>query len=692
MEEKIRIAPGTAMPPGAAVLPDGVNFSVFSQNAERMQLLLFHSHSDVKPYAVITLDKLVNRTAFYWHTFVYGAGAGTYYAFRAAGPDEAAAGHRFDFEKILIDPYSRAVSMKRWDRESAIGRGDNLFKSMRSVVVDDDGYDWNGDRRPGLSRSELVLYEAHPAGFTRSPGSGAANPGTFGAFAEKAGYLKKLGVNAVVMLPVMQFDDKTPLRYAPGGSPLTNYWGYPSAAFFAPHSSYTAFAEEHLRPDEFRDMVKAMHASGIEVIIDISMSHSDEGDEHGPLYGFKGLDNSVYYRLKKEEPSRYDNPIACGNALNSSHPAVRRMIIDCLEFWSEKMRVDGFRFDESSVFMKDEKNENYRYSPVFWDINFSAKLFHNKFFIKNHDIASGDSIHNFPDDRWSFFNADFKNDIRKFVKGESGLTSKVASRIAGSADLFEKAGYGPCSVINFITSHEGFTLNDLVSYNQKHNYENGEENHDGPAVNYSWNCSIEGPSDAEGVESLRERQIKNLAAILFMSQGVPLVLYGDEVRRTQNGNNNAYCQDNPSSWFDWGLLEKNRTLFRFFNKLIEFRKKHETLRRSEYFKGAVNARGLKDISWHGCELDRPGFEDTASRALAFTIGAPGDCCDIHVVMNMYWEPLEFQMPLVIGRSWHRIIDTFQPSPLDFIDEGSSEEIKTQAVTVNGRSVSVFISK
>lgn len=693
MEEKIKLSPGTPMPPGATVYPDGVNFSVFSQNAESVQLLLFHAHSDVKPYAVVTLDKNVNRTAFYWHVFVHGAGPGTHYAYRAAGPADAARGHRFDFEKVLIDPYSRAVSMRRWDRESAIGRGDNLFKSMRSVVVADDGYDWGGDRKPGRSRRDMVLYEAHPAGFTRSPGSGAAHPGTFEALAGKIGHLKALGVNAVVLLPVNQFDDVTTLRYAPDGSPLKNYWGYPGAAFFAPHSSYVVFADEQrARLDEFRDMVKAMHAAGIEVIIDMFINRSDEGDERGPTCCFRGLDNASYYRLKKGDPARYEDPLGCGNALDSSHPAVRRMILDCLEFWADKMRVDGFRFDESAVFMKDEKNENYNYSPVFWDINFSPKLSGCKFFIKKHDIAGGDSVRNFPDDRWSFFNGDFSNDIRRFVKGEAGLTAKVASRIAGSADIFEKAGYRPESVVNFVTCHEGFTLNDLVSYNQKHNYENGEDNHDGPAVNYSWNCSIEGPSDAEGVEALRERQIKNFATILFLSQGVPLILYGDEVRRTQNGNNNAYCQDNPTSWFDWGLVEKHRGVLRFFRKLVEFRAGHEALRRRDYFNGSINPRGMRDISWHGCELDRPGFEDASSRALAFTIGARGDGPDIHAVMNMYWEPLEFQLPLISGRDWRRVIDTFQPSPDDIVDEGAAAVVKTRAVTVNGRSVAVFVSR
>lgn len=692
MDNKLKTAPGSPFPPGASVRSDGVNFSVFSQNAEKIQLLLFHSQSDVKPFAVVTLDPFTNRTAFYWHIFIHGIGAGIYYAYRAAGSQNAAAGHRFDFEKILIDPYSRAVSMKRWQRESALGPGDNLYKSMRSIVLDEDDYDWENEKRPSHAKHELVIYEVHPAGFTKSPASRAAHPGTFISFIEKIDYLKELGVNAVIMLPVMQFDDRTALRYSPGGVPLTNYWGHSSVAFFAPHASYTVYSEGNNHLKEFRDMVKALHAADIEVIIDVSLNHSDEGNEHGPVFSFKGLDNAVYYRPDKNDPARYDDSIACGNTLNCSHPAVRRMIVDCLEFWADKMHVDGFRFDEASVFMSDENNLPYNYSPIFWDMQYSQKLLNTRFFIKNLDVTKYDARHNLPPDRWAVLNADYKTDIRKFVKGEAGVTAKVASRISGSADLFEKSGYRPENVINYVTCHEGFTLNDLVSYNQKHNYENGEDNHDGPVNNYSWNCSIEGACDIDGVESLRLRQIKNFAVILFVSQGAPLILSGDEVRRTQNGNNNAYCQNNETSWFDWTLVNKNSDLLNFFSSLTAFRKKHPILRRREYFKGFTNSRGLRDVCWHACEIGKPGFDDLASRALAFTLGAPDDGCDIHVIMNMYWEPLEFQMPLIGGRGWYRIIDTFQQPPFDFIDEKAAEEVKTPAVTINGRSVAVFISK
>jgi glycogen operon protein len=692
MDNQIKTAAGCALPAGAVPRENGVNFSIFSQNASKVQLLLFHAHSDLKPFAVIDFDENINRTGFYWHIFVYGIGAGVYYAYRIDGPRGGIHGGVFDFEKVLIDPYSRAVSMKRWERGCAIGPGDNLFKSMRSIVVSEDGYDRGAAERPGHKKSDLILYEAHPAGFTRSPGSETSHPGTFISFAQKAPYLKSLGINAVVMLPVMHFDDISALRYAPDGSPINNYWGNSSASFFAPHSSYVSSGGNNLHLNEFRDMVKAQHAAGIEVIIDVSLTHTDEGDSRGPIFCLKGVDNGVYYRLKEDDPALYENPIGCGNALNCSHPAVRRLIIDCLEFWADKMLVDGFRFDEAQVFMADEKNGVYKYSPLLWDMQYSQKLINSKFFIKNIDISKYEARYNFPRERWSFFNSDFKNDIRKFVKGESGLTSKVASRIAGSADIYEKAGYGPPCVINYITSHEGFTLNDLVSYNQKHNYENGEGNHDGADDNFSWNCSIEGPSDSESVENLRIRQIKNFAVILFVSQGVPVITAGDEVRRTQNGNNNAYCQNNSTGWFDWSLTEKNKDMLSFFTKLIEFRKTHDILRRRHYFDGALNARGLKDISWHACELDKPGFDDNTSRALAFTLGAADGGCDIHVIMNMYWEPLEFQLPLAARRGWYRVIDTFQRAPFDFTGGEEADAVKTPAVVVNGRSVAVFISK
>ena len=697
MNNQIKTAGGYALPAGAVPHENGVNFSIFSQNASKVELLLFHANSDIKPFAVIELDENVNCTAFYWHVFVYGISAGVYYAYRMDGPrcgkgGGGAPGSRFDFEKILIDPYSRVVSMKRWEREAAIGPGDNLFKSMRSVVVSEDDYDWGAIERPNHQRSDLILYEAHPAGFTRSPGSKTDHPGTFISFAQKAGYIKNLGINAVVLLPVMQFDDKSALRYAPDGSPINNYWGNSSAAFFAPHSSYISSGGGDSHLNEFRDLVKAMHAAGIEVIIDVSLNHTDEGDSRGPLFCLKGIDNSVYYRLKEDNPAFYENPLSCGNALNCSHPAARKLIIDCLEFWADKMRVDGFRFNEAQIFMTDEKNGVYKYSPLLWDIAYSPKLINTKFFIKDIDISKYEARYNFARERWSFFNTHYKNDIRKFVKGEAGLTSKAASRIAGSADLFEKSGYGPLNSINYITSHEGFTLNDLVTYNQKHNYENGEGNHDGPDDNFSWNCSIEGPSDSEGVENLRARQIKNFAVILFVSQGIAMISSGDEVRRTQYGNNNAYCQNNPTGWFDWSLIEKNKDMLRFFTKLIEFRKTHDILRRRHYFTGAINARGLKDISWHACEIDKPGFEDNTSRAMAFTLGAANGGCDIHVIMNMYWEPLEFQMPLIARRSWYRVIDTYHSAPFDFTGGEDADAVKTPAVTVNGRSVAVYVSR
>ncbi len=688
------------MPAGA--VPDGnggVNFSIFSQNASRVQLLLFNSSSDIKPFAVFDLDKNINYTAFYWHIFVHDAGPGVYYAYRIGGPDAAVSpGARFDFDKTLIDPYSRVVSMKRWVRESAIGPGDNLFKSMRSVVAALPAANSGALKRPNLKRSEMILYELHPSGFTKSGSSGVLHPGTFSGVIEKIEYFKHLGVNAVIFLPVTQFDDISALRYAPDGSPIKNYWGHSTIALFAPHSRYVSRPADNSHLIEFRSMIDAFHSAGIEVIMDITLDHSDEGGESGPMFSYKGIDNAVYYRLAGEKCAAlprsvlYEDPAACGNAFDCAHPAVRRMIIDCLEFWASEMGVDGFRLGGVSVLTAGAENKKHKYSPLLWDIRYSRKLEGTKFFVKDMDISLYDARNNFPGEYWSFFNVDFKNDIRRFVKGEAGLTAKIASRIAGSADIYEKQGYGPQNIVNYITSHDGFTLNDLVSYNQKHNYENGEGNRDGAGNNYSWNCSIEGPDLSGAIDPLRVRQIKNFAVILFMSQGTPMLLYGDEARRTQNGNNNAYCQDNPAGWFDWGLIEKNKEVYDFFQKLIEFRKSYKILHRRAYFNGARNGRGLKDISWHACALDNPGFDDPASRALAFTLGAPDDDSDIHVIMNMYWEPLEFQMPLLNGRGWYRLIDTYRKPPLDIALAGPETVVKTPAVEVNGRSVAVFVSR
>ena len=693
MESKLKTLPGKPYPLGAQIEENGVNFSVFSQNAETVELLLFHSHGDVKPFSIIRLERDYNRTAFCWHVFVSGIGEGVYYAYRIFGPQDASSGHRFDGEKILIDPYSAAVSMKKWDRGAACGPGDNLYKSMRSVVLDSQDYDWEGDKFPNIAKNKLVIYEAHVGEFTRSHTSKTAHPGTFISFIEKIGHLKRLGVNAVSFLPIAQFDDRSILRYGPDGLPLKNYWGYSGFGFFAPHSSYCVYPDGNNNQREFRDMVRALHAAGIEVIIDVSFNHTDEGDSRGPHICFKGLDNSVYYMLSKEDRTQYQDFLSCGNTLNCSHPLVRRMIIDCLGFWVEKMHVDGFRFDEISVMTMSEDGSQQKYPQILWDIELSEKLSGTKFFIKNPDFKKMAGRCNFLRDRWIAYNVDFRNDIRRFVKGESGITGRVAARIGGSADVFEPLGYAPPNVVNFITAHEGFTLNDLVSYNEKHNWNNGEENRDGPHENISWNCSKEGPTDVSEVEELRLKQIKNFITILLISKGQPMILSGDEARRTQHGNNNAYCQDNQTSWFDWSLVEKNKELVDFFSFIIEFRKKHAQFENSRFFNGSKNERGVYDICWHGCELNKPGFEDNSSRALAFTMGAlDAKGADIHVIMNMYWEPLEFSMPKLSGRDWFRVVDTSFNSGRDILKDGSEEKISASKYPANGRSVVIFISK
>jgi glycogen operon protein len=689
------IEAGSPHPLGASVDAEGVNFSVFSEHAESIELLIFDSHDSVEPIQTIVLGPPLHRTFHFWHCYVRGLKAGAHYGYRVSGPwDPHGRGYTFNPNKVLVDPYAKGITTSLWDRGAACGPEDNLATSMRGVVIDMDDYDWEGDRPLNRPMSETIVYEMHAAGFTKSPTSGTKNPGTFAGIVEKIPYLKSLGVTAVELLPVHQFDPKEIQKPSPTDPSvmLTNYWGYSTVGFFAPHNEYCVSPEmaEHVR--EFRDMVKALHKAGIEVILDVVFNHTSEGNHQGPVINFKGFENDVYYHLVNQDRQYYMDYTGCGNTVNCNHPLVDKLIVECLEYWVREMHVDGFRFDEGSILSRGEDGAPMVHPPVIWHIELSEDLADTKVFAEAWDAAGLYQIGYFPGYRWAEWNGKYRDDVRRFVKGDGGMVSAIASRISGSSDIYEASGHQPINSVNFINCHDGFTLNDLVSYNEKHNEANGEGNRDGNDDNDSWNCGWEGPTDNPAIEAFRERQIRNFATILLLSQGVPMFVAGDEVRRTQHGNNNAYCQDTPLAWVDWTLTEKNGHLLRFFQQLIGFRKRHPIVHRSRFFSGETNARGLADVSWHGCQLNAPGWNDPGSQVLAYTMGGFGDDPDLHVMLNMGGSVLPFELPVVPGRRWHRVVDTSLASPDDIAEEGREIAIDGSTYIVNDHSVVVLIAR
>ena len=682
---------GSPYPLGATPDEGGVNFSLFSENATGVELLLFERDDDQMPFQTFQFDPYVNKTFHFWHIRVHGLTAGAHYAYRVDGPFDLSAGHRFNRNKVLIDPFARGNTDTLWKRADACGTADNVATSMRSVVVDAGGYNWEGDTPLNLPMEDTIIYEVHARGFTKSPSSKVAHPGTFSGIIEKIPYLKELGVTAVELLPVFDFDEKDVLRVV-DGKPLTNYWGYSTIGFFAPQSAYCVNPGigDHLK--EFRDLVKGLHKNGIEVILDVVFNHTDEGNHLGPIFCFKGVDNRLHYFLVPSNMGYYYDYSGCGNTFNCNHPLAQKFIVQSLRHWVREAHVDGFRFDEGSILSRGEDGQPSVHPPVVWQIELDEELANSKVIAEAWDAAGLYQIGHFPGDRWSEWNGRYRDDIRRFVKGDPGLIGSVASRLAGSSDLYQGRGQKPTSSINFITCHDGFTLNDLVSYNSKHNEANGEDNRDGINDNLSWNCGAEGEADDPAVEALRKRQIRNFATILMLSRGVPMFVAGDEIRRTQKGNNNAYCQDNEISWFDWNLAAENRDMFRFWKGMIDFRKKHSTLRSRRFFSGAVNDRGLADVSWHGCKLNRPGWSDPQARALAMTLGGVDGEPDIHAMLNMYWDDLDFELPPLIGRNWWQVVDTAEPSPRDIVDAGEEVKIEGSSAHLRGRSIVVLISR
>jgi glycogen operon protein len=672
-------APGQHLPAGAHVRDGGVNFSVFSRGASRMWLQLYASPQDAEPMQVIELDVHTHRTFFFWHVFVEGAQPGIAYTWRAAGPaDTSASGYLFDERRELLDPWAMAVDPVRWDRARA--SEDPLSPGIRARVLPADGYDWEGDEPLHIPLADTVIYELHVGGFTRDPSAGVSAPGTFLGLVEKIPYLVDLGVTHVELLPVMAYDEQdVPVGATDLG--LSNYWGYSTYGFFAPHPGYVIGDNPR---DEFRDMVKALHRAGIGVILDVVFNHTAEGGTGGPVINFKGLGNDFFYHLDPDDRSLYRDYTGCGNTVNCNHPLVARFILECLEYWVREMHVDGFRLDLASVLARGEDGEPMYHAPVLWSTEFSTTLAHTHLIAEAWDAAGLYQVVDFPGYRWAEWNGDYRDTMRAFLRGDDNLIARVASRLAGSSDLYAAAGRLPVNSINFLTCHDGFTLNDLVSYNHKHNEANGEDNRDGHNHNLSWNCGAEGPTTDSRINALRLRQAKNALAILMLSQGVPMLLSGDEVLRSQQGNNNAYCQDNPLGWFDWSLVRRNAGMLRFVRELVRLRKRRPSLRRHRFLTGVSSGGETPDIAWSGARLAPPDWHLPGADLLAVTLAgqAPGEPV-LHLVMNMGEQSQTVRLPQGV---WNVVIDTSRPSPEDIGPPAPGRLIRGRRISVRSRSV------
>jgi glycogen operon protein len=673
-------ARGHCRPFGATVEPSGVNFALFSRHADRVDLLLYREGT-MAPIAEIPLGPSANKTGDVWHIFIADLPLDILYAYRVFGPFTPQKGHRFDPKEILLDPYARALSGGHTWGKPDISHQQTDCHLLRRCRIVSGRFDWEGDVPLRTPMSRTVVYELHVRGFTCDPSSKVAHPGTFLGLCEKIPHLKSLGVTAVQLMPVVEFDELDQFRKNPiTGEDLKNYWGYSPIAFFAPKASYAAVAGEQVR--EFKQMVKAFHQAGIEVILDVVYNHTCEGNEEGPTISFRGLDNAIYYMLDSQ--GRYYNFSGCGNTLNCNHPVVRDLIIDCLSHFVAEFHVDGFRFDLASILGRGSDGKVLEDPPLIRHIAEHPVLAGTKLIAEAWDAAGLHQLGKFPAwGRWAELNGMFRDDIRHFIRSDPHTTASLAKRICGSLDIYGDASRHPYHSINFITCHDGFTLMDLVSYDEKHNWENGEDNRDGCQYNVSWNCGIEGPTDDEEIVTLRRRQMKNFLAILMVSQGVPFISQGDEFARSQNGNNNAYCQDNPTTWIDWGLAETNADLVRFTRMMIALRMMHFALSREEF---------VNRTSWHGTKLGNPDWTGE-SRVLAFQMHGWHAHPDVYVMLNAHWDPQRFTLP---NRDWHdrwrRLVDTSLPSPDDIVEDKDAVFLSpADHYIVNPRTTVILVS-
>jgi isoamylase len=675
---------GQPLPLGSTLKRGGINFAIFSRHASSMTLVLFPPGAS-QSIIEFPLDPRYNRTGDVWHIFVHGIDPGIGYGFRADRQDASRSHlHRFDKELVLTDPYSKALPAgAESDAEPRMPGPSGM--ALYSTVVSDD-FDWGYEQPLNIHLADSIIYEMHVRGFTMHPTSAVSSPGVFSGIVEKIPYLKELGITTVELMPVTAFDpDDNPRKNPLTGERLKNFWGYHPLSFFALAKHYSGGDEIR----EFKEMVKALHESGIEVILDMVFNHTGEGDGVDQVFSFRGLDKSTYY-LTDPETGQDCNYSGCGNTLNCNHPVVRDLIIDSLRYWVTEMHVDGFRFDLASILGRGRDGSVLSNPPLLERIAADPVLAQAKLIAEAWDAAGLYQVGTFPNwGRWAEWNGKFRDDVRRYVRGEPGMVPVLATRMAGSSDLYQASGREPFHSINFVTSHDGFTLADLVSYDCKHNDENGEAGADGTNDNYSWNCGEEGPSVSAEINTLRKRQIKNSAALLLLAQGVPMLLGGDEVGRTQRGNNNSYCQDSDISWLDWSLVDHNADLLRFFRSLIAFRKRHPILRRRSFFEAADNGRPF--ISWHGMKADQPDWSQE-SRSLGMLVNGGKTDSDVLILTNAHWDGHSFELPLPFeNRRWTRFIDTSLAPPLDIVDDEREILDDQRGYHVGPRSLVVLVS-
>ena len=642
------------MPYGSIVSERGVQFVVYSRSATAMRLLLYNDVNDREPDEVIEFDSQNDRWGDVWSIFVPGMGQGQLYHFQADGPYDPESGHWFDGKARLIDPYAKALA-GTFQKSS-----DGILRPPKCVVIDDH-FDWEGDRHLRVPLSETIIYETHVRGFTKGKSAKVKNPGSYLGVIEKIPYLKSLGITAIELMPVHEF----PILDIHGNQPeRPNYWGYDPMAFFAPHRGYAVSKTPGAQVNEFKTMVKELHKAGIEVILDVVFNHTCEGNEQGPVLSFKGLENQVYYILSGEN-SHYTNYSGCGNTFNGNHPVSRELIFHCLRHWVHNYHVDGFRFDLASILSRDRNGNLVPNPPLVETIAEDPMLADTKVIAEAWDAAGAYQVGSFGDLRWAEWNGRYRDDVRRFWRGDSGLVGAFATRVSGSSDLYEHAGRAPYCSINFITSHDGFTMNDLVSYREKHNEANGEGNRDGDNHNCSDNYGVEGPTRKKAVEQIRLRQIKNMMTTLLFSQGVPMIVMGDEIRRTQQGNNNAYCQDNEISWMNWDFVKKHSGLLKFVQGLIAIRRMQPALRRTEFLTGRPSdIRGIADVSWFQAN-GLPMVWETTDGTLACWLAKPpkhedpeGLGRDILMMFNPTHESRVFHFPEhARAEHWSLLVDT-----------------------------------
>ncbi|HQO01966.1 MAG TPA: glycogen debranching protein GlgX [Spirochaetota bacterium] len=673
--------PGFPYPLGVSIDDAGAQFAIFSRHAGSVTLLLFESTNPDSPFEEVFLDPVINRTGDIWHIWIQGIGDGQLYGYMIDGEYNPESGLRFNKHKLILDPHAKAVTGNfKWDLSDARGfdpsspQLDLSFSTKKSapgapkcIAVKIDS-NWL-DRPLGRSMNESVIYELHVKGFTHHASSETQHGGTFRGLEEKIPYLKELGVNTVELMPIQEFDEEENINVNPlTGEKLKNYWGYSTISFFAPKGKFSSSGTMGEQVHEFREMVGALHRAGIEVILDVVFNHTAEGDQMGPTLCFRGIDNPIYYILEKKKRF-YRNYSGCGNTFNCNHPIVRDFILDCLKYWVVEMHVDGFRFDLASILGRDQEGNILSNPPLLERIAEDPILRNTKIIAEAWDAAGAYQVGYFPG-RWAEWNGKYRDDVRKFWRGDTGSVGLFATRLTGSSDLYGTKG--PLHSINFITCHDGFTLNDLVSYNNKHNTANGERNRDGENYNLSYNFGIEGQPATPYIQTLRERQIRNFFCTLFLSQGIPMMTAGDEFRKTQQGNNNPYCQDNDISWINWSLLEQNRDVYRFVREMIGFRKEHPVLRKSSFFTGMQKEGEFSpDITWHGPGSGGPDWSESSHCIACCINGSSTDNgtrdVDLFMVFNASLYNKTFVLPPApSGKPWRLKIDTSRRSPDDFL--------------------------